>query len=322
MGIKNFMNVFGSVVKYVSYNDLNSKYIAIDASYEIYRALTAMHYENALRDPSGNPTVHINAALNICAKLNNVGARFIWIFDHPKSNNIKSKEIDKRKKQRQKAQDELKEIETSAQDDPFLGFETKEDRTAQLQKRTVVMNSGHIRDIKFLLDCLDVEWIEAPANYEAESIAANMPKVDFVMTEDTDVLAFGAKALLRRNKKDKKKELLEVYYLQDVLTLIKPTADISDLHKIAAHMGCDFCNKTKGVGPKTVLKIYNDKDFTDEQMDAMEEFAKLPPRDMATLVQNKDAIPFSDLDKKIKLHNWLVSEKGFNSTRVSKLIKI
>ena len=75
-----------------------------------------------------------------------------------------------------------------------------------------------------------------------------------VATEDMDALAFGAPILLRHFafSKNKKKPITQ-FNLKKFLEELKMDQD--QFIDFCILLGCDYCEKISGIGPKTVVKL-------------------------------------------------------------------
>jgi hypothetical protein len=187
-----------------------------------------------------------------------------------------------------------------------------------LEKQTFKVNTQMINDIKFILDCLNIKWVEAPAGFEGEAIAAYLnatSAVDAVYSGDTDPIAFGAPILLRLNPKDKQ---IYEYTQEDVLQQITNSndeieePDLDDFLKAAVALGTDMAEKTTGVGPKTVLKKLHNIKLTKSQKEAIEHFKK-QPRQEDIVIHNADKTPFVECRME-ELITWLVTVKRFKES--------
>ena len=187
-----------------------------------------------------------------------------------------------------------------------------------LEKQTFKVNTQMINDIKFILDCLNIKWVEAPAGFEGEAIAAYLNAtgvVDAVYSGDTDPIAFGAPNLLRLNPKDKQ---IYEYTQEDVLQQITDAndeieePDLDDFLKAAVALGTDMAEKTTGVGPKTVLKKLHNIKLTKSQKEAIEHFKK-QPRSEDIVIHNSDKTPFVECRME-ELITWLVTVKRFKDS--------
>jgi len=194
---------------------------------------------------------------------------------------------------------------------------TKEKKD-QLEKQIFTVDKALIDDIKFILNCFSIKYIESPAGFEAEQIASYLNikgDCDGVYSGDTDPIAFGAKFHFRKSTKDK---VLYCYSQEDILSQIsketKSSSSLNDIQKICVILGCDFAKKTPRIGPKTVIAKYKNVNLSDEQKKAMLVFNKdIPSFDII----NKDKNSFED-NTAIKLYSWLTEDKSFNPLRVKK----
>ncbi|XP_039186132.1 probable flap endonuclease 1 homolog isoform X1 [Crotalus tigris] len=108
------------------------------------------------------------------------------------------------------------------------------------------------RDSETLLTLLGVPYIQAPA--EAEATCAALVKSGHawcVATEDMDALPFGAVRLLRHLSM--KKSCLEEISLPTVLQKLGMTQE--QFVDLCILLGCDYCHKIRGLGPKKALKL-------------------------------------------------------------------
>lgn len=197
---------------------------------------------------------------------------------------------------------------------------SKKDKLNSLEKQTFSVSKDMINDVKFILTCLNIKFIEAPKGFEGEAIASYLTQIgqaDAVFSGDTDPIAYGAKVLLRRNPKDK---LIYEYTQQDILKQIAeaneefPKPTLHDFHVVAMALGTDACEKTPGIGPATVLKKLHMIELSKKQIAAMKEFIKVPDMsEVTTYNADKEAFEDCQIDALI---DWLVVEKSFSKTRI------
>lgn len=335
MGIKNFSKIFEG--KEVKFKDLKDLTVAVDASVISYQAALGMRNINALTDDSGVPTIHINVVVAKCLNFHKYGAQQAWVFDyHEKGyvNPAKKLEIEKRKKTKSTAEKKLKELkekkEKTENDDLFSSddetVESIEEKIHTQERVGFSMDDTIINDIKFILDCFNIPWCETPKGYEAEAICAFLTDdenetygddafCDLVWTTDTDAIIYGAKQIIRELKIKQKKKLM-LYNLEKILD--DNDIDMDKLRKIAVIAGCDHCEKTAKIGPKTILKKYNAIELTSEQKNAKKVFEKT--YDISKLKwHNFDEEPFENKEKINQLLDWLESRK-FSRERIIKQI--
>jgi hypothetical protein len=198
---------------------------------------------------------------------------------------------------------------------------TTEDRILTLEKRTFRPDKEMLNDIKLMLNCLNITYIEAPAGFEGEAIGSYLTtinKADAVYSGDTDPIAFGAKILYRTARDKKVYEYTQenvLAQIADKSSIEEPT--IQEIRKAGVILGTDLAEKTPGIGPATVLKKLHTVKLTAKQKVAMQEFEKIPEEGQLEF-HNEDAVPFSDKEQIEKLITWLVDVKAFNRSRIQK----
>lgn len=335
MGIKNFTKIFEG--KEIKINQLNPviKNIAVDASILAYQASLCLKNIGALTDSNGNSTIHINVIIAKCVNFKKNNLNQFWVFDyHEKgyTNPVKVLELEKRTKIKIKAEKKIQEIketkETQNKSDLFSSDDDDDDiiisnNTEELHKQERIkfsMTDRIINDIKFILDCFDITWCDTPKGYEAEAICAfltNAKICDAVWTNDTDTIAYGATRIIKEIKIKQKKQLV-LYELDQILK--PPVINIDNLRKIAVISGCDHCEKSPKIGPKTILKKFTNIELSQQQKDAIKVFEQV--YDINNLIwHNKNIEPIADQSKINTLLIWL-EDKNFNIIRVKKQIGI
>jgi len=346
MGIKQFSKAFtaGRIVKW---SDLQGKRIAVDAMTEIYRASLGARRLNLLTDHMGRPTLYINVIIANLIQMEKNNIKQIWVFDHDASNGeynpIKVMELTKRREQKRKVKEKIQKARESlaavnnalteeemlfsdddsddddGDDDGNNNVDSVQNTIDRLTKQTYTVSNREIADIKFILNCLGISWVDAPKAYEGEHIAAYLSKigvVDGVYSSDTDPIPFGATTLWRKNLRDKK---IYEYNLNDILQSHDLT--IKELRKVCVILGCDFAPKTKRIGPKTVFKKLHNTLLTTEQQAAIGEFSKTDDAELDITIHNEDIVAFSNKELFDKLIQWLVIEKDFSRSRMLKRFK-
>ncbi|KAJ8274761.1 hypothetical protein COCON_G00093860 [Conger conger] len=109
------------------------------------------------------------------------------------------------------------------------------------------------QDCKSLLQHLGVPYVQAPG--DAEAYCAQLVKdgkVDAVASEDMDTMAFGSDLLIRQLNAKKNSEVME-YSLPKVLAALQLT--YREFVDLCILLGCDYCQKIQGLGPKKALKL-------------------------------------------------------------------
>ncbi|XP_028987290.1 probable flap endonuclease 1 homolog [Betta splendens] len=113
--------------------------------------------------------------------------------------------------------------------------------------------SSKTKDCIKLLSLLGVPVIQAPG--DAEALCARLVRegsVDAVASEDMDTLPFGGTVLIRQLNAKKDSDITE-YTLSKLLSKLDMTRE--QFVDLCILLGCDYCQKIKGLGPKKALKL-------------------------------------------------------------------
>lgn len=113
--------------------------------------------------------------------------------------------------------------------------------------------SSQTRDCLQLLKHLGVPVIQAPG--DAEALCAHLVRegtVDAVASEDMDTLPFGASIVIRQLNAKRDSEVIE-YSLPKLLEKLQINQE--ELVDLCILLGCDYCDKIPGLGPKKALKL-------------------------------------------------------------------
>jgi len=332
MTFKNFSKIFNAS-EVVTFAKLKNTSWAVDAFIEIFR-LGGMQGKVQLINPQGEPTMHITAALANITKCIHYNIDNIWIFDSRHTRIEKVGEVKKRKdavdKQRKTAESKLAELKKMADGiDPEELKELDSDYEEEVKRveqklKTLDIHKGFggkIADIKFLLNCLGVKWIQIEDDMEAEQLGALMAIegiVQGVRTTDPDALSFGSPVLLK--KVPKKTGTYNKYVIADCLSQHDITYDqFIDIH---VAMGTDFAPKYPRIGVKRVVNAvctpnYLDK-WTKSQEEAKKIFKERPEIDFDKLIQIPERTPESI----VALVEWLTVVQGFDKNKVEKKLKL
>uniref|UniRef100_A0A672JC22 Zgc:110269 n=1 Tax=Salarias fasciatus TaxID=181472 RepID=A0A672JC22_SALFA len=115
------------------------------------------------------------------------------------------------------------------------------------------LTSSQIKDCLQLLKHMGVPVIQAPG--DAEALCAQLVKdgtVDAVASEDMDTLPFGASVLLRGLNASRDTDVTE-YSLAKLVEQLQISHE--ELIDLCILLGCDYCDKIPGLGPKKALKL-------------------------------------------------------------------
>ena len=188
MGIKKLSKFIkeNNISTEIKIKELAYKKIAIDISVLLYQIIISIRNSgDDLRNKQGEVTSHILGLFNKTVWLINNNIIPIFIFDG-KPPEFKYDTIKNRKDIRKKAEEKLKECSN------------EKDRIKYL-KRTTSITSKQIQESKELLDLMGIPYLQAVG--EADVLCAKLSEnniVDYVFTEDMDILTFGAKKIVKK----------------------------------------------------------------------------------------------------------------------------
>jgi len=240
MGISDLRQL--AAIREVPFGDLEGSVVAVDAHNWLYRYLTTT--VKFTRDEAYTTTSGVEVA-NLIGLVQGLPKFFehelvpVFVFDGGVTD-LKEAEIEERRAQKEKAESKLEAARERGDDV----------QAARLEARTQRLTDVIHETTRGLLDRLDVPYIEAPAEGEAQ--AAHLNKrgdADYVGSEDYDTLLFGAPRTLRQLTSKGNPELMDL-----AATLADLEVSYEQLVDIAMLCGTDFNEGVSGVGPKTALK--------------------------------------------------------------------
>jgi flap endonuclease-1 len=247
MGIKNLSKFIAThapdAVSQLDVKKLKGKVIAIDASQTIYQYVLAIRSNGPvgddLKDKEGNITSHLHAILYKTLTIMKNGSKPVFVFDgEPPA--IKQKTIEKRHKEKIRH----KKIEEDSDEDT--------DKRKKAKTKTFTITDEIEKECMILLDLMGVPYVKAPQ--EADSQCAYMADndiVDYVMSDDMDLLTFGTPILLRTIRQSSK--TVTKYNLERILDDLDVTYD--QFIDICILLESDYCPSIRGLGIKKILNL-------------------------------------------------------------------
>jgi len=247
---------------------LYNKKIAIDSSILLYK------YRYFYKEDS----FHIQGFLHKVIELLQLGAIPVFVFDG-KPPNAKRDTLDKRIETRTKMKERIEELKTLRNTlkieanalEEHIDTDTleeyidtdDEDNEDQLEKPVIkeikkinnqirnieknilIVKTSHSNEVMEFLECLGIPFLKAVS--ESEETCAFLQKnglVDYVLTEDTDSLTFGAKQVILGEK---------LYSLETILSKLELNHD--SFIDLCILCGCDYTSTIPKVGPVNALKL-------------------------------------------------------------------
>ncbi len=231
-----------AAIREVSFEDLGGGVVGVDAHNWLYRYLTTtvkFTDDSVYTTEEGEEVANLVGIVQGLPKLLENDLTPVFVFDGGPSE-LKADEIERRREQREQAEKRLEDARERGDD---LAV-------ARLESRTQRLTDTIQETSRKLLELLDVPYVEAPAEGEAQ--AAHMARhgdVDYVGTEDYDALLFGAPLTLRQLTSSGDPELMELD-----ATLEHHDITWEQLVDAAILIGTDFNDGVTGIGPKTAIK--------------------------------------------------------------------
>ena len=271
MGIKNLSKLLEKIcpnsINNFDINDFKNKYVAIDASNILYQYISALRSRGEdLKTKEGLITTHIYAILYRTLDLLKKGMIPIYVFDG-KSPEFKNNTLDERHEQKTKITKKLKELVKEEKinieiyekqlkelkkdvdqiriTEEFLDKQKEiKNKKGSMMKQTVSLNKEIINECKEVLDLMGIKYIDALE--EADTQLAYLSKnniVDYIISEDMDLLTFGCKNLIRNysGKKDIKKINLETILNEMELSQ-------EQFIELCILLGCDYIETINSIG--------------------------------------------------------------------------
>ena len=231
MGIKNLNSVIKESTKMITFDKLKYTKIGIDFSLFLYRFI----YNN------NNPIECFLRQIHLFFR-HNILPVYVIDGDAPLE---KRTTLEKRAQKRQKMYDDISRLldRQSDNNSPTTSSRINSEIT-KLEKRCVIFSQKQIQDLFYFFDILGIPVIRE--NEEADFILAKLSavnKIDYILSDDSDVLAFGAKKVLKNFSITDEK--CQLYILDDILENIGvPFYKFID---ICILCGCDYMTKIRNM---------------------------------------------------------------------------
>lgn len=135
--------------------------------------------------------------------------------------------------------------------DNYIDIDAIEAFIKKKEDQIVKISKDDIDTIKKMIDLHGAKYIQAPG--EAEALAAylySIGEVDIVITEDTDILAYGVEVFI--SGVNSMTGECDVIYLSEVLETTE--LKFEEFRDFCIMCGCDYGNNIVGVGTATALK--------------------------------------------------------------------
>lgn len=251
MGVKNLNSIIKTVCPEAIYqttiSSFTGKCLAIDGTLWLYQILCAVRKNSGDLISSTGENVSVYYSLfNRLAYLSSKNIHLVFIFDG-KPPVIKENTIQSRKQAKAKAEEKITRNE----------YTTDEDKGKLLQRSTHITQAD-LKMCKEFLSMMGIPYIESPE--ECDGQCAKLFEegiINGVLSEDTDMVVFGADLLIR--DMNIKKDTCEV--IDMTIFYSKTNITRKDLAIVATISGCDYYKGVHGYGLKRIVKLIEDKNL-------------------------------------------------------------
>ncbi|WP_430505339.1 flap endonuclease-1 [Haloparvum sp. PAK95] len=229
-------------IREVEFDELEGSVVAIDAHNWLYRYLTTTvkwTRDEIYTTSDGTEVANLVGIVQGLPKFYEHDLIPVFVFDGEVTE-LKSAEIEERREKKEAAAERRAEAEAAG----------KTEEAARLEARTQRLTETIHETTRGLFDRLDVPYVEAPAEGEAQCAHMNaVGDADYAGSEDYDTLLFGAPRTLRQLTSKGNPELMDLE-----ATLADLDFSRQELVDAAMLCGTDFNEGVSGIGPKTAVK--------------------------------------------------------------------
>jgi flap endonuclease-1 len=266
-GLQKIINHFASEsIAKKEFKDFRGSTKSMDAAITLYKFCIALMNTKHFATDQGVVIGHLFACFFKSLSMLKYGIMPLWVFDGTPPV-IKQATLNERRKIKDNATNKLTHINLP------------HDEKVKLIKRTFSVSSKHIEEIKYLLNLMGLNYVDAPGEAEAQCAALDKATVtDGVVTEDWDVILFGCKKML---KDFSNKSLVTEIDVAKMMTLLGMNRE--QLIDLGSILGNDYCNGIAGIKPLDAYTKFKLCDYN------MEKFLESLKND--TNQKNKYKIP-------------------------------
>ena len=257
MGIKDLLSLYKTLLTKQKLSNFRGKTCAIDMMVWLYKGMYAMNYNPKAKD------IYLNYPLKMLTLLKENNINCIAVFD----GNLlpaKIKDFQERKS-------------------PNIYNENLFKRNI-VNNRHLNLNQIHVNTLIYLLKKLKVKIIVAP--YESDAQIAYLyhrKKIDFAITEDSDLIPYGVKRIAFKMSENGDFEYLNLNLNEispDILNNLNEDEKFIlnlphlKLVQFCVLCGCDYIKPIKGLGMKTLIKLFKEVDTFEDIIKSIANYGK------------------------------------------------
>ena len=226
----------------IAWDELGGSVVAVDAHNWLYKYLTTtVKFTDAAAytTDDGVEVANLIGLVRGLPKFFEADVTPVFVFDGVPTD-LKEDTIESRREAKERAEERMEEAKEEG--DTIAA--------ARLEARTQRLTDAIHTTTRAFLDLLDVPYVDAPAEGEAQCahMARHDPDVDYAGSDDYDTLLFGAPLTLRQLTSKGDPEVMDLE-----ATLAEHDLTWEQLVDVGILCGTDFNEGVSGVGPKTAL---------------------------------------------------------------------
>lgn len=231
-----------AAIESIALDDVGGGVVAVDAHNWLYKYLTTtVRFTDATvyTTESGTEVANLVGIVQGLPKLLAADLTPVFVFDGgPQA--LKQAELEERREQREADEQRLADAREAGDPVEIARYESRTQRLTDTIQQTT----------RELFDHLDVPWLDAPAEGEAQAayMARTDDAVDYAGSDDYDTLLFGAPYTLRQLTSSGDAECMDFE-----ATLQHNELTWRQLVDVAILMGTDFNEGVSGYGPATAV---------------------------------------------------------------------
>lgn len=262
MGIRDLLSLYKTLLTKENLSNFRGKTCAIDMMVWLYKGMYAVNNNPNIKD------IYLNFPLKMLTILKENGINCIAVFD---GNLLPAK---------------LKEIQERINckiANEILASKLREEgniiQSNVVNNRSLNVTPVHINTLIYLLKKLNIKIIVAP--YESDAQIAYLyhkKKIDFAITEDSDLIPYGVKRIAFKLNENGDFEYLNLNIEELSKDIIN---NLNEEGKFVLHLnhlklvqfcvmiGCDYIKSIKGLGMKTLIKLFKEMNSFEEIIKAV-----------------------------------------------------
>ena len=265
MGIRDLLTLYKTLLTKQNLSNFRGKTCAIDMMVWLYKGMYAVNNNPNIKD------IYLNFPLKMLTILKENGINCLAVFD----GNLlpaKGKEIQER-------------INCKIANEILASKLREEGNIIQsnvVNNRSLNVTPVHINTLIFLLKKFNFKIIVAP--YESDAQIAYLyhtNQIDFAITEDSDLIPYGVKRIafklnengdfeyLNLNINELPREIITNLNEEGKFVLHLPRLK---LVQFCVMLGCDYIKSIKGLGMKTVIKLFKEVNSFEEIIKAVSSY--------------------------------------------------